>query len=201
MTWLAPLFGSSVFLVADTPEPAAESTAESPRAPKSPALAIFACIVLFCAVIGALATHYLRPRGERVGELDLQKPSPTLALDLPTTRALNFRLDVTVTTKGPQTSSRATRGEIYKSLEASTITVSDTGPAGAALSTTCAAFDGKSTSASSSANEVEVHGIPIVCSLAPLPPGHHTLTGKVVWAKDTDVRTATLEVRSEPSHE
>lgn len=183
--------GASVRLVIASPE--------LPRSPKSPAAAIFASIGLFVVVIAALAAHYLLPKGERVGELDLQKPSSALALDLPTTRALNFRLDVTVATSGPQSSSRATRDAIYEKLGASTITVSDTGPSGAALSTTCAAFDGKSTSAGSSSSEVEIHGIPIVCALAPLPPGHHELRGKVLWAKDIDVRLATLEVRSEPS--
>ncbi len=169
---------------------------ESPRSPKNPAGVILACFVLFGVVIGTLAAYYLGPKGERVGELDFQKAS-TLALDLPTTRALNFRLDVTVATRGAQSSSRATRDAIYEKLRASTITVSDTGPTGATQSTTCAAFEGKSTSAGSSSSEVEIHGIPIVCSLAPLAPGRHSLTGKVVWVKDLDVRVAALEVRSE----
>ena len=180
--------------------PAVVADSSPPRSPKNPAAVILACTVLFGGAKAALAAHYLGPKGERVGELDLVNPS-TVALDLSSPRALNFRLDVTVVTKGPQSSSRSARDAIYEKLAASSIAVSDTGPTGAAArATTCAAFDGKSTSASSSASEVEIHGIPVVCSLA-LPAGRHGLMAKVVWAKDLDVRAAALEVRSEPARE
>ncbi|MBK8212376.1 MAG: hypothetical protein IPK71_01385 [Myxococcales bacterium] len=170
-----------------------------PRSSKNPAGAIVAGIVIFGGIIAALASHYLGPKGERVGELDLVKAS-SVPLELTTPRTLNFRLDVTVVT-GPQGSSRSARDAVYEKLAASSITVSDTVPKGSpARETTCAAFDGKSTSASSSTNEVEIHGIPVVCSLA-LPAGHHDLTAKVAWAKDLQVRSATLEVRSEPARE
>lgn len=160
---------------------------------------ILACFVLFAIGIAAVAWITLRPRGERVGDLDLQTPLSTLQLDVPAASTLNFRLEVTVGTSGPQTSSRATRDAIYKKLGESEITLSDAGPNGNALSTRCAAFDGKSTSAGSSSSEVSISGIPIACTLSTLAPGRHVLTAKVVWAKDTEVRTATLEVRREPS--
>lgn len=170
------------------------------RSSTNPAGVIVVAILVFGGTIAALAAHYLGPKGERVGELDLVKGS-AVTLELPSPRALNFRLDVTVATRGPQSSSRSARDAVYEKLAASSITVSDTGPDGAAVkATTCAAFDGKSTSASHSSTEVEIHGIPVVCSLA-LPAGHHELTTKVVWAKDLEVRSAALEVRSEPARE
>ena len=106
---------------------------------------ILACFVLFAIGIAAVAWITLRPRGERVGDLDLQTPLSTLQLDVPAPSTLNFRLGVTVGTSGPQTSSRATRDAIYKKLGESEITLSDAGPNGTALSTNCTAFDGKST--------------------------------------------------------
>lgn len=170
-----------------------------PRSSKNPAGAIVAAIVIFGGIIAALASHTLGPKGERVGELDLVKASP-VPLELPSPRTLNFRLEVTVVT-GKEGSSRSARDALYEKLAASTITVSDTVPQGSpARAATCAAFDGKSTSASSSSDEVEIHGIPVVCAFT-LPAGHHDLTAKVSWAKDLQVRSAALEVRSEPARE
>lgn len=79
-----------------------------PRSPTNPAAAIFAAILIFGGAIAGLASHYLSPKGERAGELDLVKSS-TLALELSSPRALNFRLDVIVVTRDPQSSSRSAR--------------------------------------------------------------------------------------------
>ena len=171
------------------------STPESPQSSKRTWILFVAFFAIFTVGLITFIAIYLRPKGERVGNLDLQAPASALTLDLPAGDSLNFRLDVTVGTNGYPNSSRARRDAIYERLRASTITVSRTGPAGAAVSTTCGAYDGKSTSSSGSSSEVSVGGIPITCAFAALAPGRHVIDAKVVWAKDAEVRTATLEVR------
>ena len=152
---------------------------------------------MFSVGLATCLAIYIWPKGERVGDVDLQAPASALALDLSAGDALHFRVAVTVGTNAYPGSSRARRDAIYERLRASAITIFDAGPGGAALSTTCFAYDGKSTSSSGSSSEVSMTGIPITCTLAALAAGRHTIKAKVAWAMNAEIHAATLEVRRE----
>jgi hypothetical protein len=173
------------------------SAPESPRTSRTTWILFVGFFALFTVGLIGFMLLYLWPKGERLGELDLRAPAATLPLDLSAGDALHFRLDVTVATQGYPTSARPRRDAIYERLRASTLTISSTPAGGTALTTTCAAYDGKSMSSSGSSSEVSVGGVPITCTLEGLAPGRHVISAKVAWATNADVRASTLEVRRE----
>lgn len=140
---------------------------------------------------------YLWPTGERVGDLDLRAPGKSITLAVQAGDTLHFRIDATVGTSAYPTGARERKYAIYDRLRASTITISDAPVGGAPVTTTCAVYDGKSTSSSGNTSEVTIGGIPITCIFATPAPGSHVITAEVAWAKDAEVRGAKLEVRRE----
>lgn len=152
------------------------------------------------AVIGGIAWFIYtqaRPKGDRVGELDLMHPQPFL-FEVTAGTTLLFRMDYTVeTTRIKNTAVPDEDKVVDGALTASTLHVTLEEANGTQSRVRCATYDGTSLKRSQGGFEHTREGVPVTCRLDVSTSGRAKLEAEVAWDSAIKPRSATLEVRSE----
>jgi hypothetical protein len=161
-------------------------------------LAIAAACVALAVGLGAFVFLTLKPRGEKVGELNLIEPDAVLPVRAKVGDTLVFHVDAKVGL--PQLGSlkdEEAEQQANRQLMSSRLTVRATSPSGAERTATCAVYRGRATSTSIAAGALSRVGMLTDCVLDLDEAGEWSVRGAVAWSSDLTLQNAALEVRLE----
>jgi hypothetical protein len=157
-----------------------------------------AWLVLGLAAAGAMVFAYLqvRPRGGRIGELDL-RAGAAVEIDARAGDRLSFPAHITIGLAGFQGTAKQRARVAVDALKRSQLTVRVAPASGRELRTTCALWLGSMDSdiADGALTESQIAND---CAVEIATEGRHQIRATVAWAPElSDVRRARLELRRE----
>ena len=152
------------------------------RAAKLGAMAVAAIVI-------GILVYVLRPRGERIAEVDLRAPNSIHTFDLSSGDKLYFRTSVTAT--------GGTQKAMREALRRSRISVELAASNGSKNVSDCGFYDNASVSMTVVGNRVTITGAEIACTITVDATGNYTLRPSVAWEPGIAVSSASLEVRRE----
>jgi hypothetical protein len=160
------------------------------------------CIAVVTLGLGvsvfALVFFLVRPRGEKVAEIDLTSATAEVLVDANTGDSLYFSTDVAIPADALAThDSHARDSKVTRFLRGSTLTVRATSPNGAELSTSCPIYNGRSSITSDSDSTYSMSGLLNDCVLSLDGAGKWKVQPSVVWQSPLPLQSAILDVRRE----
>jgi hypothetical protein len=168
------------------------------RSSKVVAIAIGIVAVALIVVLSVLLSFRLRPRGEKVGVVNLGDPLAGLVVNANRGDTLVFRVDASI---GLQRltllSEDALEQRASKQLRSSLLTVRATSPSGGERVASCPVYKGRALSTSTTSASLTRTGMLNDCVIALDARGQWNVRASVAWASDVTVHSATLEARLE----
>jgi hypothetical protein len=175
------------------------SRAATPNKPlRVVAVAITAVSVAFAVGLSVFIYYMVRPRGDRVGDINLADPLASLLVDGRRGDSLVFRVDAGL--RVPRLSlmsDDALEQRASTQLTRSMLTVRAFGPNGSEGAATCAVYRGRATSTTSTPGTFARSGMLNDCVIPIQQSGQWSVRGSVAWHPELTIDRAALEVRIE----
>ncbi len=151
------------------------------------AFAVGLCVFIF---------YMVRPRGERVGDMNLNDPLAGIVVNGKAGDSLVFRVDASI---GVPRMSLLSDDEIERQASAqlrkSMLTVRAAAPSGAERVAACPVSNGRASSTSSTSGTFSRSGVLNDCVILLNEPGPWKVRGAIAWSSDLSLHSATLEAR------
>lgn len=149
------------------------------------------------AALVALVTAWIatRPRGDRIGNLDLRAADAQLAVDGAAGDSLLFRTDAVINLSSLPGGSHEREGMAHGALRKSTLTLKLVDPSGAEKTTSCPIYDGTEADAIVSYSLLKQRGMNNTCVVPLAAAGRHVLRATAAWDARLVAHDARVEVR------
>ncbi len=164
-------------------------------------LVIVIASVGFAVGLGILIFFLVRPRGAKVGEMNLTAANATTLVTAKVGDSLFFRADISMEVTRLSLDDAARDRAADALLSKSTLTVRATSPAGKEKVSTCAIYKGRAVSSTATSGTYSRSGMLNDCVIAIDQAGAWTVRASVVWAPTLVLRSASLETRRESPSE
>lgn len=156
--------------------------------------------VVFAVGLGALVFHAVRPRGDKVGEINLSDPLATLVVNGNAGDSLVFRVDASVQLAALSLlSDDVVEQQASTQLKKSILTVRAFAPSGREHTAACPVYNGRAASTTHTSATFTRSGMLNDCVLPLDQAGPWRVAGTVAWHPDLRPSSATLEARLEAS--
>lgn len=154
--------------------------------------------VVFAVGLGALIFHMVRPRGDRVGDVNLSDPLATLMVNGKAGDSLVFRVDASLgVTAFGLSSDDVVEQRASTQLKKSMLTVYAIDPSGREHTATCAVYNGRAATTTRTPGKFARSGMLNDCAVALDQTGPWRVRGTVAWSPELQIDSARLEIRIE----